>query len=917
MTDRPLSKELTPHAPLLPELPSPAPLEARAGADWLLGAVLTMGLILRVAHLAALRRSPFFDTLQLDAAAYDEWARQIAGGALIGDRAFWVDPLYAYVLGGLYKLFGHDIALARVLNAAFGVLTAFIVARTALRVWGSRVAQLSAAILCAWFVPALHFEGQAEKTALSVLLIAICIDLFTAGSQRALWGAGVALGLATLTRGNSLLLLPLAVATLAFGWEVDPAKRPPQRQRLWRAVALASGAVALIALATLHNWIAAREFVPTTTNLGINLYLGNNAENAHGYYTPPDFLHPASRDEVPDFRAEATRRLGEPLSDAALSRYWAGQAWRAVLADPGLALARTLRKLELTLHNDELPDSDAVEVVAEWSPVLRAPLWWFGELFPLALLGVLVGFRRRAVRIVAIAALVYALSLLPFFVMGRLRIQLLPPCAILAAGAIAWLAAALHARAWRPLARGGVVLALGALVTCYRPAWMAERRAAALAISWNNLGASFLDRHKRPEAIAAYERAVALSQRAVPAALRALATLYQEGGDYERAGDALRRLVTVRPDSASAHEALNRMYREMLRLGMDERAVAGLQRAVRETPYDEGLHYFLGETMQRHATPLAMIEFFSTEAARDQKPQTSHYFWALGLERSGDLPGAIDHLQRALELDPAHELSQRQWGLWLEGQGKLEEALAHFEEAAAIHPEFRAALADAARVAQRLGRAAQADAFRARAARANPNTQRRFLYWARYLHQHGRDGAAQAELQRMLSAVPNDPEALALRDALGVTGGSASSSASPEAKSAFRFDAAARERLVTRLGTAPAGSATFITYDARDERAHALATDLAGAFEDAHWRVRRIAAAGIALKPGLMLLAAADEPSAACQIVRLAIEVSGLPLSFRSGYREFATERKRADPNYQALTLDPDQDFVLVIGREP
>jgi superkiller protein 3 len=226
-------------------------------------------------------------------------------------------------------------------------------------------------------------------------------------------------------------------------------------------------------------------------------------------------------------------------------------------------------------------------------------------------------------------------------------------------------------------------------------------------------------------------------------------------------------LVVVRPDSQSARDSLARLYREMLRQGLSEPAIAGMQRTLRQTPYDEGLHYFLGETMQRESTPSAMIEFFSSEVARHQKPQTSHYFWALGLARSGDMPGAVAHLQRALEIDPAHELSQRQWGLWLEQQGQRQAALAHFEEAVQIHPEFRAALEDAARVAQQLGQDADADAFRARAERADPNTQRRFLYWARYLHKKGRDRAAVAEVQRMLAAVPGDPEALALRDVLG------------------------------------------------------------------------------------------------------------------------------------------------------
>jgi tetratricopeptide (TPR) repeat protein len=450
---------------------------------------------------------------------------------------------------------------------------------------------------------------------------------------------------------------------------------------------------------------------------------------------------------------------------------------------------------------------------------------------------------------------------------------------------------------------------------------MAERRTTSLAISWNNLGASLLDQHEKTEAIAAYEKAVAIRSSAVPAALRALAVLYQERGDFDRAQGALLRLVVIRPDSRSARDALSRMYREMLRLGLHERAIAGMQRAVRETPYDEGLHYVLGETMQRFATPAAMIEFFAAESARDPKPQTSHYFWAIGLARSGDMTGAIAQLQRALEIDPAHELSQRQWGLWLEQRGELDSALLHLEEATQIHPEFRAALEDAARVAQQLGKTNEADAFRARAASADPNTRRRFVYWARYLHAHGRDRAAQAEVQRMLAEVPNDRDALALRDVLAASVGAASSGASAhassETKPPWRLTAMTRAAIVARLRAQPADSSTWITYDARDAAARALATDLAASFEEAHWRVRSVTAASIPLKPGVLLLAAPAEPSVACHAVRQAIEASGLPLTFGSGYRDFSAERLRSNPTYQALPLDPDQDFILVIGRQP
>jgi tetratricopeptide (TPR) repeat protein len=206
--------------------------------------------------------------------------------------------------------------------------------------------------------------------------------------------------------------------------------------------------------------------------------------------------------------------------------------------------------------------------------------------------------------------------------------------------------------------------------------------------------------------------------------------------------------------------------RELVASGRTAEAVALLEDAVRKGPYDEGLDYALGELMTEHAPAAEMIRFFSSELEHDAKPQTSHYFWAIGLARSGDVDGAIAHLETALDIDPAHEMSQRLWGVLLERRGQLEAAYAHMIEATRIHPEFRAALQDAARVARRLGRNQEAASLEARARVADPNTPRCFVYWARYLHAKGRDAAALVEVDRRLLADPSDAEALTLRAAI-------------------------------------------------------------------------------------------------------------------------------------------------------
>ena len=442
-----------------------AALEDWAGRPWVLPAVLLLAAALRVAHLLSFRASPFFATLTLDARYYDQWAQRIAGGEWIGRAAFWVDPLYAYVLGVVYAVGGHDLLLPRLLNLACGVLTVWLVARIARRVWGSQLAAVVAALLAvALFVPAIHFEGQVEKTALSVLLLAAAARRLprrqparrsrgrrrhrprgTGARQRAglraAGGAGPGAGLGSRTR--------------------RPARRARRATLAARRRSSSSPPCRLIAAgdaAQLRRQPAS--CVPTTTNLGVNLYLGNHAGNQYGYYEPPDFLHPSTDSEVPDFRAEAARRGAGALTDRALSDYWAGAAGDALRADPGSPSRAPFTSCSCPATTRRCPTARTSPSSPHWSPLLRAPLLWFGQLLALA-----TPRRRRRLAPPRGAhagggGAVYLASLLPFFIFARLRVQLLPPLAVLGGGALAWLAAALRARQGRPVAIAAAILAV-------------------------------------------------------------------------------------------------------------------------------------------------------------------------------------------------------------------------------------------------------------------------------------------------------------------------------------------------------------------------------------------------------------------------------------------------------------------------
>lgn len=414
------------------------------GSRTLLAAILALAAALRLAHVLALRRLPLFDLLVVDSAAYDAWAQRIAAGDWLGSGVFYQDPLYPYALALLYRVFGHDLLAVRIVQVALGVGTCALVAFIAHRAAG-RVAGNLAALLLAVLGPAIFQEAEIDKTAIGVFLLTASFALALDPRLRARVGAGALLGLATLTRGNLLLVAPLAAVTFALqGRERAVAAHPAglaARLRAFARTPSARGAAAFLAgfslvlsPVALRNHHFSGEWIPTTYGAGAVFYTGNNPANASGGFEHVPFVRSDAAYEEGDFRAAAEARSGRRLSPGEISAFWFGEGIRHVLANPGFALTVTLRKVALFLSDYELPDAWDMYFLARYSPVLRLPLLSMAWLIGLATLGIVAAWRRsEIVRLLTGFTAVYTLAVIAFFVFSRYRLYVAPSLAALGA----------------------------------------------------------------------------------------------------------------------------------------------------------------------------------------------------------------------------------------------------------------------------------------------------------------------------------------------------------------------------------------------------------------------------------------------------------------------------------------------------
>jgi hypothetical protein len=589
-----------PHAPAAPR-PAPPPraepgassrFEAWLSAKWVLPAVLVLAAAFRLAHVMALAQTPFFENLGLDPLVYDEWGQRIAAGDWIGSRIFYQDPLYPYFLGVIYSIFGRQLMLVYLLQVGFGVATCWLTALLGRRMFGVAAGNL-AALMSALFLPSIFYEAQIEKTFLSVFLVAAFLVLALDPRQGARLAAGAVLALASLTRANLILFIPLGIAMLLFEREGNRGRIPisrnrdpspispvsydffrmPQKRGMRQAAAFLAGAVLVLLPILLRNYYVEGQWVLTTSQAGQNFYIGNNPMNTTGSYIVPPSIRPDPRYEETDFRATAEKATGRKLTPQEVSQYWWDESFEHMRRDPVFAQMMMLRKFMVFWNDYEIPDNLNMYLMERWSWVLRLPLLGIGALTALAVLGAGVWFREKVeVRILVAFTAVYCATVVAFFVFSRYRIQIVPVLVVFAAAAVLWLEQQIRRKRWENVAGGSAAVLMTGFF-CFQSFDFTDRD-KAIAISLNNLGALYAEQGNTPKAIETYEEAVRLSPQGVIGAMRILGDHYMRSGDFARAEHYMRQVLTYKPESQMGWNALTALYTRMLEAAPGDEAVA-------------------------------------------------------------------------------------------------------------------------------------------------------------------------------------------------------------------------------------------------------------------------------------------------------------------------------------------------------
>lgn len=420
-------------------------------------AIFLLAVVLRLVYLGEIDQHPLWVHPINDAKAYDDWAARIAAGDWWGTKTFYQAPAYPYFLAIIYKIGGHDLALAHTVQMVVGGISCVLLfgATRMLLGWG---AALAAGLMLAVYAPAIGFEGIIGKQGLGLLLTTAVLFALASfqGRPRGVTAVamGVFLGLLALTRENALVFA-LAVPM----WMVWRHWDRGVRNIAMSIACFGLGLALTLGFVASRNYIVGNTFALTTSQLGPNFYIGNNA-HASGLYEPLVPGHHTPVFESPDATRLAEQALGRELTSGEVSNYWLGLGLEFVREEPAHWIGLMAFKFLLTWNEFEIADTEDLYIYAEDSTLLGwlLPLFHFGVVAPLAAAGFVMAWdRRRDLWILPWLALVFSASVALFMVFARMRYPLVPMLLPLAGYAVATTLGGLRARRLEP--NGGALIA--------------------------------------------------------------------------------------------------------------------------------------------------------------------------------------------------------------------------------------------------------------------------------------------------------------------------------------------------------------------------------------------------------------------------------------------------------------------------
>ncbi len=578
-------------------------------------AVGLVALLVRLAALMELAKAPSFYVPIIDERSYDRLARQLLLGHSLDAPYFWQSTAYPIVLAVIYATTKGSVLAARLAQTLLGAVTAALTYRLGERVGNRKVAAI-AGLTVALYGPLIFAEFELVattwETLWAVALPLVALRVQATPRKRWLLLLGVMGGLSIATRAT----FAAYVIALAIWLAVFLGRERRDRRGVVTGLALfAGGLLAVLLPLAILNQDATGHFGVLPSSGGINLYIGNNPDRERTLQIRPGPEWDKLASLPPEHGAQ---------TPYAKNAFFVERVVDYAKTHPVAFLAGLGEKTQELISSREIPRNLDVYAYRPDSTLLSLLTWRlgpfgfpFGVLFPLAVLGAALHWRRLSVPL-RLLLIVYPLAIVLVFASARYRVPLVPVLAVAAALAIETLAEAIRTRQWAMLGGPGALVASAVLASSL-PGPFAEERRDHRAEMLTLVANVHLEEGRLEKAEALLTEALARDP-ANKVAHSALGTALTQRGEYDGAALHFETALRLDPDYAEAHRGLGNL--DVL-TDKPERALSHYRQALATDPNDGPLLNNVGQLLHRSGDDDAAADALRRALSVDATPEAA------------------------------------------------------------------------------------------------------------------------------------------------------------------------------------------------------------------------------------------------------------------------------------------------------
>jgi tetratricopeptide (TPR) repeat protein len=604
--------------------------------------LLTLAFGLRLALVISALDFPLFQIPIVDMEYHDEWARAIAAGNFWGDEAFFRAPLYPYFLALLYAISGGSITFARIVQAAIGGGSAAVCYFVGIELFRDRRIAFLGAALLATIWTALYFDVELLLVVLEIFFGLLAV-LFLSKARR---GHTVHFALAGLFVGLYAITRPTILAFALFLWLIYllTRSRLDKKTMVKRLILCYAIIAAIILPVTLRNYVVADDFILISSQGGVNLYIGNNAESDGSSARLPGVDR---WDGYYEAKGIAETEVNRELKPSEVDKYYIKKTIGFVKNQPVNAAKLFLWKAYLYTNAIELGNNFDGNFLRQRLDVLRYDPVSLYIILPFSFLGMGVLIRRfRDHSPAYLFVIIYSGTVVLFFISDKFRMPVVPFLCLFAAAGFFWLWEKIKAKDWKRLAPTVAILA-GLFVYCsippkgYSRDFNFAQSGAALGMLYQELG-RYEEAEK--EMSAALERDPYNST-----ALVFMGNLYLETDRIDEAAELYERVLLRDPDDIQALTNLGVYYTEK---GDFDKAYEYFKLATDAYPKDAKTLYFLAKTLEADGRRDEAMEKLRSSVRYEPDFKAGYVLLADLAEKSGDLDETERAYKALLEMNP-------------------------------------------------------------------------------------------------------------------------------------------------------------------------------------------------------------------------------------------------------------------------